>query len=79
MVENVTDYFAIELDEGKLKYYLNFGDQTQIGIIPEVSFHRFKQCCGSKCIYIQVRIRIQGYVINFEMYNRYRYSLKTTF
>jgi hypothetical protein len=37
VVENVTDYFALELDEGKLKYYLNFGDQTQIGIIPEVT------------------------------------------
>jgi hypothetical protein len=37
VVENLTDYFALELDEGKLKYYLNFGDQTQIGSIPEVS------------------------------------------
>jgi hypothetical protein len=36
-VENLTDFFALELDEGKLKYYLNFGDQTQIGSILEVS------------------------------------------
>ncbi len=38
VVENLTDFFALELDEGKLKYYLNFGDQTQIGSILEVSF-----------------------------------------
>jgi hypothetical protein len=37
VVENLTDFFALELDEGKLKYYLNFGDQTQIGSILEVS------------------------------------------
>ncbi len=36
-MENLTDFFALELDEGKLKYYLNFGDQTQIGSILEVS------------------------------------------
>jgi hypothetical protein len=36
VVENLTDFFALELDEGKLKYYLNFGDQTQIGSILEV-------------------------------------------
>jgi len=28
VVENVTDFFALELQEGKLRYYLNLGSQT---------------------------------------------------
>jgi len=31
IVENVTDFFALELEKGKLKYFLNFGDETWIG------------------------------------------------
>lgn len=31
IVENVTDFFALELEKGRLKYFLNFGDETWIG------------------------------------------------
>ena len=35
IVENVTDFFALELQDGKLKYFLNFGDETWIGELEE--------------------------------------------
>jgi len=31
IVDNVTDFFALELQEGKLKVFLNFGDETFVG------------------------------------------------
>jgi len=33
VVANVTDFLALEVKDGKLKYYLNFGSTTQIGVL----------------------------------------------
>ena len=33
----MTDFLALEVSEGKLKYYLNFGDTTQIGLLQKVN------------------------------------------
>ena len=37
MVVNVTDFLALEVKDGKLKYYLNFGSTTQIGVLQKVN------------------------------------------
>ena len=38
VVQGVTDFVALEIQEGRLKYYLNYGSETSTGILQKVDF-----------------------------------------
>ena len=36
VVKGVTDFLALEIQEGRLKYYLNYGESTSTGVLQKI-------------------------------------------
>ena len=36
VVDGVTDFMALEISNGQLKYFINFGADTQTGVVNKV-------------------------------------------
>lgn len=48
VVQGVTDFVALEIHEGKLKYYLNYGRETSTGILQKVTEFFYFDVYGAK-------------------------------